>query len=104
MRVTICGPNLRYQSKGQFHVHAADCADLGNYGPGRKQGGDDKGWTVEATSRFDVADDVYCDNASDYGYEPFTDEYEDFIKSCLSDFHFAPCCADLPVFKEAVVA
>jgi hypothetical protein len=28
MQVTICGPNLRDQSKGSFHVHAADCADL----------------------------------------------------------------------------
>lgn len=83
MRVTICGPNLRDQSRGDMHVHAADCADLVR-GAAREPEYLN-GWTTDAASRVEVCDDIYP--PEDFDCE--SGEY-------LSSLHFFPCCADLP--------
>lgn len=90
--VTIYGPNLTAaaQRLGELHVHRADCADGRQYGPGRRYGGDDHGWTVEVASRMDAVLDVYPDG-----------EHEGADVSWL---HFAPCLADLPEHVEPVEA
>ena len=83
MRVTVCGPNLRDQSKGEFHVHAEGCADLvrgANREPEYRTG-----WPMDATSRVDVCDAVYPP-------EDFDCESGEFVGS----FHFFPCCEELP--------
>jgi len=76
--VTIIGPNLRDQSKGQFHVHAAGCGDI------RKQANRDpefrNGWTIEATSLVEICDDVYP-----------PDDFECESGQFIGEFHFAPC-------------
>lgn len=88
--VIVIGPNLPDQSKGQFHVHAADCADLRNtrkYRPADVQ----QGWTLEAATQFDVAADIYCDIAHDNeGEEGWSFEAE--IRRCMPEIHFLPCC------------
>lgn len=79
-RVTIVGPNLRDQSKGDFHVHAAGCGDLARDPNLRRE---DQSWSIDAPSRLAIADAIYEDiiaenpdtTASDY----------------LSSLHFAPC-------------
>jgi hypothetical protein len=95
-RITICGPNLNDQNKGQFHVHAAGCGDLKHYGPGRKLGGEDGGWEIEVDSRLDASAAVYADHLSDHGLSTADAEGTAMLRDWLSDFHFAPCCADLP--------
>ena len=89
MIVNIFGPNLRDESRGTFHVHRAGCQDAKHYGPGRKFGGEDEGWTVDVDSRVDVVECVY-DNQ--------LDEHPDVeAADWLSDFYFAPCVKDLKV-------
>jgi hypothetical protein len=82
MRVAICGPNLRDQSNGEFHVHDENCSDLRNYGPGKRLGGEEP-WMLDVSDRLGIVGEVYDwiphEEASDY----------------LSEFHFAPCCAEL---------
>jgi len=92
MQVTIFGPNLNSaaQRKGQFHVHAAGCADCKHYGPGTKHGGEDKGWTINAAAPIDVSLAVYADHAGDDN-EPESQDWWDYLDSALRDFHFAPC-------------
>ena len=85
-RVTIFGPNLNDQSKGQFHVHAAGCADLRRHASREPEYRN--GWTIDAADRLTVADEVYAD---------MIDEREDAKPDdYLDDFHFFPCCSDLP--------
>jgi hypothetical protein len=84
MLVTICGPNLNDQSSGQFHVHAAGCADL-------KRGAMREpeyrhGWTIEATTRDDVGDEIYADHIAEGSMEP--GEGKD-------DCKFFDCCSSL---------
>lgn len=86
MKVTVCGPNLRDQSKGTFHVHAAGCADLKR--GARKDIAYRDGWTIDAETRVDVAEDVY-----DNGIMQEDETGADY----LFDFYFFPCCAALPV-------
>lgn len=76
--VTICGPNLRDQSKGTYHVHAAGCADLKKHA--RREPAYRDGWTIEAASLAEVSDAVYP--PEDFGSEP--GEY-------AFDFHVFPC-------------
>lgn len=83
--VTICGPNLRDQSKGQFHVHAAGCADLVR-GAAREPEYR-HGWTIEAESRVEVGDSIYEDHIAEGSMEP---------GEGMSDCHFFPC-VHLPV-------
>jgi hypothetical protein len=86
MRVTICGPNLRDQSKGSFHVHAAGCADLVR--GARREPEYRSDWTIEAATRDDVVLEVYSDMILANDCDP--------IEDYRSDLHFFPCCADLP--------
>lgn len=92
MKVAIIGPNLYDQSKGTFHVHTASCRDGKN---GRKYPLSYR-HEYEAASRFDVAESVYSDHAGDYGYEPGSAEYDDYIADTVIDFYFHGCVADLP--------
>lgn len=88
MNVTICGPNLSDQSRGSFHVHTADCADLRHYGPGRRYGGDpirDSDY-VDADTRLEVVEIVLGDTLD--GDPP---------EVGLIEFWFAPCVDDLPL-------
>jgi hypothetical protein len=84
MLVTIFGPNLssQAQQKGDMHVHAADCADCKHYGPGRKFGGEDKGWTIDATSCKSIVLDIYPPDEFDYDEENWGD---------YDDLYTAPC-------------
>lgn len=83
MKVRIHGPNLYDQSKGQFHVHSADCGDNRKYGPGGKLGGDDPGWVVEVESLEEVVLEVYADHLDENpGVKPL---------DWVDEFHFAPC-------------
>jgi len=83
MLVTIIGPNLRDQSKGTFHVHAAGCADIAKMA--RRDPAYKDGWTMDAESRAYICDAVYPP-------EDFYCESGEY----LFDFHFFPCCAHLP--------
>lgn len=60
MQVTICGPNLRDQSKGTFHVHAAGCGDLVRHA--RREPEYSNGWTVEVSSRREIVEAIYSDH------------------------------------------
>ncbi len=82
MYVTICGPNLRDQSQGSFHVHAVGCADL--LRRARHEPEYYNNWTIDAQSAIEVCDAIYP--PGDFGCEP--GEY-------LSDIHFFPCCDKL---------
>lgn len=81
VRVAIFGPNLHDESKGSFHVHAADCTDRANYGPAGRYGGEYGAWVLDAASKRDVVEHVYdaqLAEGSDY-------------ESCSDDIWFAPC-------------
>jgi hypothetical protein len=77
-KVTIIGPNLRDQSKGEFHIHAAGCADIARQA--KRDRAFEEGWTIEAETLTEVCDEVYP--PEDFDCEP--GEY-------LSSFHVAPC-------------
>lgn len=82
IEVTIIGPNLNDQSKGQMHVHAAGCSDI-------KRDKNYRGhtpWTVSARDLLDVAQDVYP--PSDFDWDPTDD---DDASTYTSEFHVAPC-------------
>jgi hypothetical protein len=60
MDVRVCGPNLRDQSQGTFHVHKDGCPDLRKYGPGKVFGGDLNGnreMLIKNASMFKVVTD-----------------------------------------------
>lgn len=100
MNVRVIGPNLRDQSKGSFHVHADGCAHLGNYGPGRKLGGDVEGDREMLVTDATVVKVVFATYADQIG-ESVGDEFESVVDALerggyVEDFYFAPCCADLP--------
>lgn len=91
MEVTICGPNLRDQSRGDFHVHAAGCADL--WKGIVREPEYDNGWTIDVASRVEAATEVYADIAAENGHE----DGEPY----LGTMHFFPCCEALPVRAAA---
>jgi len=99
MNVKIFGPNLRDQSKGQFHVHAAECGDCKHYGPEGKfggEGGEHDEPVVFVETAAGCCEYVYGDIVtSDYGYQPGSAEYDDLIDAWISDFWFAPCVKEL---------
>lgn len=86
MNITLIGPNLRDQSKGIFHVHAAGCRSS----HGRQYDGAER-MDLEVDTATDVIEWVYEDHAGDYGYEPGSPEFEQFIDECSTDFHFHAC-------------
>lgn len=95
MQIEIFGPNLRDQSKGQFHVHAAACGDCKHYGRNGKFGGED-GWKIESDSQLKVSTEIHCDILSDYGLTPDDAEGVELLRAWLDDIWFAPC-VKLPV-------
>lgn len=80
-RVTVIGPNLLDQSRGDFHVHAAGCADIAR--SARRDPMFDQGWSINASSRLEIAGAIYEDIiAEDEGSS---------AADYLSTIHFAPC-------------
>jgi hypothetical protein len=82
MKVTVCGPNLRDQSKGTFHVHAAGCADLAR--GAKREPEYANGWTIEVASAVEVCDEVYP-----------PEDFECESGDNLAEFHFFPCVSAL---------
>ena len=99
VKVAIFGPNLSSfaQSKGNFHVHAADCGDCKHYGPRKKFGGDDNGdaAVMKVTSKWDAVDSIYGPSAGDFSGT---------VEENMGDFYFAPCLDNLAVMTAANVA
>ncbi len=85
MKVKIFGPNLSgaAQRKGDFHVHAADCADCKFYGPGRKYGGDSKPTAMEAETEKAVVLSIYPPDDFEYDEKDWT--------GFAAGVWFAPC-------------
>jgi hypothetical protein len=95
MDVRVCGPNLRDQSQGTFHVHKDGCPDLRKYGPGKVFGGDLNGnreMLIKNASMFKVVTDVYADQID----EQPDDEVVDYLHFLVGDFYWAPCCSEGP--------
>lgn len=90
MKVAIIGPNLADQSKGQYHVHDADCRDIGKIRMlGRARVAQEDIWEIEADSKEEVAEAVY---------EDIMNENEGELAKAsayVSEFHFAPCTKGL---------
>ena len=90
MKVYIIGPNLRDQSKGQYHVHAVGCADTKKaiYAPNRLDLDD----PVDITSQQEAVEYVFADFLDEYPWEDLQ-----------SDLYFFPCTDALPnaTSKEA---
>lgn len=82
--VTILGPNLKDQSKGGVHVHAAGCRDLRS--PKYRNA---ESWTADFETRRAIVEDVYPPDQFEYWHENDGQEYFD-------DVWFAPCLKSLP--------
>jgi hypothetical protein len=91
MNVRVCGPNLRDDSKGTFHVHRADCEDLNRYGPGRMYGGDQYGTRESLVRNASIKSVVELCYADQIAENP-----DATWESYISDFWFAPCCSEGP--------
>jgi hypothetical protein len=90
MLITVCGPNLRDQSKGQFHVHAADCADLVKHA--RREPEYRHGWTVDVPSVMEAVVELYADMLDErYPEDEWGDHWQEY-----NDLYFFPCCKSLP--------
>jgi hypothetical protein len=89
MKLTVHGPNLKDQTRGDFEVHAADCADNARveYLFGKPTAADLARDTAEYATAIELAETIYADHI-DEGSTTAEDE--------LSSFHFAPCCDKLP--------
>jgi hypothetical protein len=87
MNVIVCGPNLIDQSKGQFHVHTAGCADLTRSNEPSYY----SGWPIEAQSKVEVVEWIYEDIIAENPGHKATDH------AYMSDVHFFPCTAELPL-------
>jgi hypothetical protein len=83
MKITILGPNLRDQSTGQFHVHAAGCRDL-RVGKTYSQANLHEAYTEEFTSEQDTVEGVYSDMICENEGSTWEDGYR-------QDFHWFPC-------------
>lgn len=76
-KLKIFGPNLRDQSKGQFVVHAHDCADCAKLEKLREH------CSIEThDSKLSVSESIYGD---------MIDEGSMTAEEGLIDIHFAPC-------------
>ncbi|MGB8878614.1 MAG: hypothetical protein WCD11_19980 [Solirubrobacteraceae bacterium] len=94
MQVTIHGPNLHDQSKGQFHVHSAGCRDNARE---VRMNGSEYPWTLEADSVQAVVEEVYSDHMAEREAGDKWSTWEPY----LSDFHFPPCLKALPLERPA---
>lgn len=95
-RVTIIGPNLHNQSKGQFHVHAEGCLDVTRdphrYGYRYAE----PHMIAEVESKEQVVTFVYDDIMAEHegdGSKWATPE------AYFDEFNFAPC-VKLPKYTE----
>jgi hypothetical protein len=90
MKVQISGPNLRDQSRGQFHIHAVGCRDLQrtNIEPEYAYG-----WPVEATTKREVVEAIYDDHMAEHADDP-TDRWGTW-EPYLEDLYFFPCTKEL---------
>jgi hypothetical protein len=89
MKLTIHGPNLIDQSKGDFHVHAAGCRD--NHREVRMNGSEHP-WTLEADSAQAVVEAIYSDHIAE---RQAGDPYSTW-QPYLEGIAFFPCVKDLP--------
>jgi hypothetical protein len=97
MDVRVCGPNLRDQSRGAFHVHEASCRDLRLYGSGKRNGGDREDTLEMLVEEATVSKIVYATYADQIA-ERINDEQqseEEAVDDLAGNFYFAPCCAEL---------
>lgn len=90
MLVSIIGPNLRDQSQGEFHVHAAGCRDIARMA--HRDPEFLNPWTIDADSTDDVVLALYGPDAGDFDLDP--DDPDD-IAAYAASFHFAPCTRGL---------
>lgn len=91
MNIRVCGPNLRDQSRGTFHVHRSDCNDLNYYGPGRKYGGDELGtreMLIKDATVMKVVRATYADQIAEQDRD-----HDEYAEELANDFWFAPCCS-----------
>lgn len=93
--VTIIGPNLPDQSKGDFHVHAQGCRDIR-----RSYGGCSK-YDLEVEAAIDVAEFIYEDHLHDEGIEPESEEAIAYFDMCIGEFYFLPCTGNLQTIERA---
>ncbi len=75
MKLTIFGANLKDQSKGQFVVHAADCADCKKLARETADTGEFE--SMEAVSKY-----IFHDMINEGGMT---------VRDGLGEIHFAPC-------------
>jgi len=81
MKLKIFGANLRDQSKGQFVVHAADCADCQKLEKLREH------FCVEEhATALSVSASIWAD---------MINEGSMTADDGLNEIHFAPCCKSL---------
>jgi hypothetical protein len=83
--LTIVGPNLRDQSKGQFVVHATGCRDLTRLA--RREPEVANAMTGDFDSLTAVATYVYADIIDENQGNPLYDTAAAYV----SEFHFCPC-------------
>lgn len=92
MDVVICGPNLVNQTKGQFHVHTADCSDLDKMKRREPAYRPENRMAIEADSRQEIVEWLYDDHMTeeerDRGTTPDWREYD--------DIYLFPCLKALP--------
>lgn len=90
MKVSIHGPNLEDQSRGQYVVHAADSPDNSSV---RHFGGERVDpFTFDAVSREQCALAVYEDQI---------EGGECDMETALADIHFGPSCNELQTAETA---
>lgn len=83
--VVICGPNLRDQKKGQFHVHVEGCADLKRML--RKEPAYKEGWLLEdADSKQAVVEHIYEDQMRETIQQNGSTDWREF-----DDVYMFPC-------------
>lgn len=95
MKLTILGPNLPDQSKGTFHVHTADCADLkrGQY----RMVSRFERHTEEHNSQRSVVEWMYGPAGGSFYEETWGDDIPaDAWTHYQDEFWFAPCTKELP--------
>lgn len=73
--LSIFGPNLRDQSKGQFVVHAKGCADCGKLK-------NENHMPLLASSFEEVAKELYGDMINEGSCD---------VATAMGEVHFAPC-------------
>lgn len=84
MLISIHGPNLATQSKGQFVAHSAECGDNGRVKSlcGRQS----QPFTIDVANREQCALEIYGDQI---------EGGECDMETALADIHFCPCCKSL---------